>query len=164
MSGSINKVILVGNLGRDPEARSTQDGRRVVSLTVATSDNWRDKVSGERKERVEWHRVSIWNERLAEVAEKYLRKGAKVYLEGQLQTRKWEQNGEDRYSTEIVLQQYKGELTMLDSASAGNGDDDRPQQSGGRNAYANRRGGGSASVGGQHVGKPLNDLDDDIPF
>ena len=122
MAGSINKVILVGNLGRDPEIRSTQDGMRIANLAVATSETWRDRVSGERKERTEWHRVVIFNERLAEVAEKYLKKGAKVYIEGALQTRKWTDNsGQERYTTEIVLQRFRGELTMLDGAPGGRG-------------------------------------------
>ncbi len=115
MAGSVNKVILVGNLGADPEVRQTQDGRPIVNLRVATSENWRDKATGERREKTEWHRVVIFNENLARVAEQYLKKGSKVYLEGQLQTRKWQdQSGQDRYSTEVVLQQYRGELTMLD--------------------------------------------------
>src|ERR1700746_1588340 len=122
MAGSVNKVILVGNLGRDPELRSTQDGMRIANLAVATSETWRDRVSGERKERTEWHRVVIFNERLAEVAEKYLKKGAKVYIEGALQTRKWTTNsGQERYTTEIVLQRFRGELTMLDSARGAGG-------------------------------------------
>src|ERR1700694_664505 len=122
MAGSVNKVILVGNLGRDPEIRSTQDGMRIANLAVATSETWRDKMSGERKERTEWHRVVIFNERLAEVAEKYLKKGAKVYVEGALQTRKWTDNsGQERYTTEIVLTRFRGELTMLDSRQGGGG-------------------------------------------
>ena len=117
MAGSVNKVILVGNLGRDPEIRSTQDGMRIANLNLATSESWRDRASGERKERTEWHRVVIFNERLAEIAEKYLKKGAKIYVEGQLQTRKWQdQQGQDRYSTEVVLTRFRGELTMLDGA------------------------------------------------
>src|SRR5258708_1966362 len=117
MAGSVNKVILVGNLGRDPEIRSTQDGTRIANLNLATSETWRDKMSGERKERTEWHRVVIFNERLAEVAEKYLKKGAKVYIEGALQTRKWTDNsGQERYTTELVLQRFRGELTMPDRA------------------------------------------------
>ncbi|HJY48359.1 MAG TPA: single-stranded DNA-binding protein, partial [Stellaceae bacterium] len=114
MAGSVNKVILVGNLGRDPEIRSTQDGMRIANLAVATSETWRDKMSGERKERTEWHRVAIFNERLAEFAEKYLKKGRKVYVEGALQTRKWTDNaGQERYTTEVVLTRFRGELTML---------------------------------------------------
>lgn len=121
----MNKVILVGNLGRDPEVRSTQDGMKIVQLSLATSESWKDKASGERKDKVEWHRCVIFNERLAEVAEKYLRKGAKVYLEGQLQTRKWtDKDGVEKYTTEIVLSRFKGELTMLDGPSREPGEDD----------------------------------------
>ena len=117
MAGSVNKTILIGNLGRDPEIRSTQSGSRVAILALATSESWRDKTSGERQERTEWHRISIFNERLVEIAEKYLRKGAKVYVEGALQTRKWtDRDGQERHTTEIVLSQYRGELTMLDGA------------------------------------------------
>src|SRR3954471_1214605 len=120
MAGSVNKVILVGNLGRDPEIRSTEDGTRVATLNLATSESWRDRASGERKEKTEWHRVAIFNDRLVEVAEKYLRKGAKVYIEGQLETRKWtDQSGAEKYTTEVVLRQFRGELTMLDSRSGG---------------------------------------------
>jgi single-strand DNA-binding protein len=155
MSGSINKVILVGNLGRDPEIRSTQQGVRVANLTVATSENWRDKNSGERKERTEWHRVVIFNERLAEVAEKYLKKGSKVYVEGALSTRKWtDNNGQERYTTEVVLQRFRGELTMLDSGRSGSGD-----RSGAGDGYADAYAGAPAAPR-----VPVNDLDDDIPF
>src|SRR6202045_2637619 len=116
MAGSVNKVILVGNLGRDPEIRSTQDGLRIANLNLATSESWNDRQSGERKERTEWHRVVIFNERLADVAERFLRKGAKVYVEGALQTRKWtDQGGQEKYTTEVVLGRFRGELTMLDS-------------------------------------------------
>ena len=116
MAGSVNKVILVGNLGRDPEIRHTQDGNPVVNMSLATSENWKDRATGERRERTEWHRIVIFNEHLARVAEQYLRKGSKVYLEGQLQTRKWQdQSGQDRYTTEVVLGRFRGELTMLDS-------------------------------------------------
>src|SRR3954453_21879172 len=122
MAGSVNKVILVGNLGRDPEVRHTQDGRTIVNLSVATSENWRDKQSGERKERTEWHRVVIFNENLGKVAEQYLKKGAKVYVEGQLQTRKYtDKDGNQRKVTEVVLQRYRGELTLLDSRGRGEG-------------------------------------------
>src|SRR3974390_1124158 len=122
MAGCVNKGLLIGNLGRDPELRSTQDGMRIANLAVATSESWRDRVSGERKERTEWHRVVIFNERLAELAEKYLKKGAKVYLEGALQTRKWtDQGGQERYTTEIVLNRFRGELTMLDGAGGAGG-------------------------------------------
>jgi single-strand DNA-binding protein len=165
MAGSVNKVILIGNLGRDPETRTTQDGMRIVNLAVATSESWRDRVSGERKERTEWHRVVIFNERLAEVAEKYLKKGAKVYLEGALQTRKWtDQQGQERYSTEIVLQRYRGELTMLDSRGGGMGGG--PAVEGYDEGYA---GGGfadepRAAATPSRARTPVNDLDDDIPF
>ena len=124
MASSVNKVILIGNLGKDPEVRMTQDGMRIVNLTLATSEYWRDKETQERKERTEWHRVVIFNDKLAEVADKYLRKGAKIYIEGQLQTRKWtDQNGQERYTTEVIVPRFRGELTMLDSArSQGGGD------------------------------------------
>lgn len=123
MAGSLNKVLLIGNLGRDPEIRSTQSGDRVCNLSVATSESWKDKNSGERKEKSEWHRVVIFNDRLVEVAEKYLKKGAKIYLEGALQTRKWtDQSGAEKFSTEIVLQKYRGELTMLDGRASGDAD------------------------------------------
>ena len=122
MAGSVNKVILVGNLGKDPEIRRTQDGRPIANLRIATSETWRDKTSGERREKTEWHSVVIFNENLCKVAEQYLRKGSKVYVEGQLQTRKWQdQNGQDRYTTEVVLQKFRGELQMLDSRGGGEG-------------------------------------------
>ncbi len=125
MAGSVNKVLLVGNLGRDPEVRNTQDGRKVVTLSLATSESWRDKQSGERKEKTEWHRVVIFNDNLAEVAEKFLKKGNKVFLEGQLQTRKWtDQSGAEKYSTEVVLQKYRGELTLLDGKPSGDAQTD----------------------------------------
>src|SRR3954470_17983043 len=120
MAGSVNKVILIGNLGKDPEVRSTQDGNKIVNFTLATSDTWNDKASGERKERTEWHRVVIFNDRLADVAERYLRKGRKVYVEGSLQTRKWtDQSGQDKYTTEVVIDRFRGELTLLDSGGRG---------------------------------------------
>lgn len=123
MSGSVNKVILVGRLGRDPEVKTTAGGNRIANLSLATSESWRDKSSGERKQRTEWHRIVIYNERLAEVTEKYLRKGASVYIEGQLQTRKWtDKSGNERYTTEVVLQNFRGELTMLDSKQASSGE------------------------------------------
>src|SRR5882757_2691632 len=122
MAGSVNKVILVGNLGRDPEVRSTQDGRKIVNLSVATSESWKDKMSGERREKTEWHRVVIFNENLAGIAERFLKKGSKVYLEGQIQTRKYTDNsGVEKFSTEVVLQNYRGELTLLDSKGGGGG-------------------------------------------
>src|ERR1700739_741731 len=166
MAGSVNKVILVGNLGRDPELRSTQDGMRIANLAVATSESWRDRVSGERKERTEWHRVVIFNERLGEIAEKYLKKGAKIYIEGALQTRKWTDNsGQERYTTEVVLQRFRGELTMLDSARGAGGP---PMEGGYDEGYA----GGGFRDAPRGAGTPLpargrtpvNDLDDDIPF
>jgi single-strand DNA-binding protein len=152
MAGSVNKVILVGNLGKDPEVRRMQSGDPVVNLSLATSETWRDKASGERKEKTEWHRVVIFNKNLAEIAEKYLRKGAKVYVEGSLQTRKWtDKDGQDKYSTEIVLQNFRGELTMLDSKGEGGG-------GGGRGAYG---GGATESPASFDRG---SDMDDEIPF
>lgn len=122
MSGSVNKVVLVGNLGKDPEIRMAQDGTKIAQLSIATSDSWKDKLTGERKEKTEWHRVVVFNPNIADVCEKYLRKGAKVYVEGQLQTRKWtDQSGQEKYTTEIVLPKFKGELTMLDGRSEGEG-------------------------------------------
>ena len=156
MAGSVNKVILVGNLGRDPEVRQTQDGSPIVNLSLATSENWRDKATGERRERTEWHRVVIFNERLADVAQKFLRKGSKIYIEGQLQTRKWtDQDGRDRYSTEVVLQRFRGELTMLDSRGEGGGGFGEGG-GGGQSSEPMGGGGGSAPTGG--------DIDDEIPF
>jgi single-strand DNA-binding protein len=160
MAGSVNKVILVGNLGRDPEIRSTQDGTRIANLSVATSENWRDKNSGERKERTEWHRVAIFNDRLVDVVEKYLKKGAKVYIEGQLQTRKWtDQQGQERYTTEVVLQRYRGELTMLD----GRGEQGAGGYEGGGGDQDHGGGGGSRGGGGGRAPQGA-DLDDEIPF
>ena len=149
MAGSVNKVIVVGNLGRDPEVRRMTSGEPVVNLSVATSESWRDKASGERKERTEWHRVVIFNPNLAEVAEKYLRKGSKVYLEGQLATRKWnDKDGQEKYTTEIVLNRFRGELVMLDARGEG----------GGQGA---RTGGGGAEMPASF---DRNDMDDEIPF
>src|SRR6476660_3715508 len=126
MAGSVNKVILIGNLGADPEVRHTQDGRPIVNLRVATSENWRDKQTGERREKTEWHRVVIFNENLAKIAEQYLKKGSKVYIEGSLQTRKWEdQQGQERYTTEVLLQSFNGQLTMLDGKRDGASEADR---------------------------------------
>src|SRR6478609_11727816 len=146
MAGSVNKVILVGNLGKDPEVRRMTSGEPVVNLSVATSESWRDKASGERKEKTEWHRVVIFNKNLADVAEKYLRKGAKVYLEGSLQTRKWtDKDGAEKYSTEVVLQNFRGELTMLDSKGG--------------------EGGGARSGAGEAPASFQRDeMDDEIPF
>jgi single-strand DNA-binding protein len=177
MAGSVNKVIIVGNLGRDPEVRSFGNGGKVVNLRIATSETWRDKASGERKERTEWHSVAIYNEALAKIAEQYLKKGSKVYLEGQLETRKWQdQSGADRYSTEVVLRQFRGELTLLDGREGGGGGgggggyDDR----GGYDDYGSAGGGGGggapAARGGMGGGSRAPsgggraDMDDEIPF
>ncbi|GEO99111.1 single-stranded DNA-binding protein [Methylobacterium haplocladii] len=192
MAGSVNKVILVGNLGRDPETRRLASGDPVVNLRLATSESWKDKASGERKEKTEWHSVVIYNENLARVAEQYLRKGSKVYIEGQLQTRKWtDQSGVEKYTTEVVLQRFRGEMTLLDGRAGGGGDfagsdDDGGGQisrggdyggggggrsSGGGGDYGGGRssGGGdrkpaSGGGGGSGGGRPSYDLDDDIPF
>jgi len=160
MAGSVNKVILVGNMGKDPEVRTTQDGSKIVNLTLATSETWNDKASGERKEKTEWHRVVIFNDRVADVAERYLKKGAKIYVEGALQNRKWTDNaGVEKFSTEVVLQKFRGELTMLD----GRGGD--AEQGGG---YANGDRGGFSSGPRQQSSAPReefsHDLDDEIPF
>ena len=168
MAGSVNKVILVGNLGADPEIRSLNSGDRVANLRVATSETWRDRASGERKERTEWHRVVIFNDNLVKVAEQYLRKGSKVYIEGAIQTRKWtDQSGQEKYSTEIVLQKFRGELTMLD----GRGDGDRDSMGGGGGDYGGGYGGGGFGGGqgqrNQSSGPREDfaaDLDDEIPF
>lgn len=165
MAGSVNKVTIVGNLGRDPEVRSTQAGMKIVNLAVATSESWNDKASGERKELTEWHRVVIMNDRLGEVAEKYLRKGSKVYLEGKLQTRKWtDQSGQERYTTEIMIGRFNGELVLLDRPAGGAG------MSGGMDEYAPRPAAAAPAaksparaVGGWDT-RPGNDLDDEIPF
>ncbi|MFL9503418.1 single-stranded DNA-binding protein [Rhodopseudomonas palustris] len=167
MAGSVNKVILVGNLGADPEIKRTQDGRPIANLRIATSESWRDRATGERKEKTEWHRVVIFNEGLCKVAEQYLRKGAKVYIEGQLQTRKWtDQSGAERYSTEVVLQNFNSNLTMLDGRSGG----------GGGGGYGDDNSGGdfgsSGPSGGGGGRRPMpvsggggrSDMDDDIPF
>ncbi len=150
MAGSVNKVILVGNLGRDPEVRTMQNGGKVCNLSVATSERWRDRTSGDMQERTEWHRVVIFDDKLVDVAERYLQKGRKVYLEGQLQTRKWtDQSGQDRYTTEVVLQRFRSSLVLLDGRGEGGGD------------YA---GGAGGDVGGQTGGGGGGDLDDEIPF
>ncbi len=164
MAGSVNKVILVGNLGKDPEIRRTQDGRPIANLSIATSESWRDKATGERKEKTEWHRVVIFNEGLCKVAEQYLKKGAKVYIEGQLQTRKWtDQSGAEKYSTEVVLQGFNSNLTMLDGRSGG----------GGGGNFGSDDQGGDFGVGGPSAAAPRravaagarnSDMDDDIPF
>lgn len=171
MAGSVNKVILIGNLGRDPEIRSTQDGTKVANLSIATSESWRDKSSGERREKTEWHRVVIFNERLVDVAERFLKKGSKVYLEGQLQTRKWtDQSGAEKYTTEVVLQRFRGELTMLDGKGEGGGgmsDNGDSGYGGGGSGYGSGSGGGfggGSSGGSSGGGRSGGDLDDDIPF
>lgn len=166
MAGSVNKVILVGNLGRDPEIRSMQSGEEIAQLSLATSETWRDKASGERKERTEWHRVVIFNENLVKVAKQFLKKGSKVYIEGSLQTRKWtDKDGAEKYTTEVVLQRFRGELTMLDGRGEGGGG------SGGGDDYGSGGGGGfgggSSGGGGRSGGGApprRDDLDDDIPF
>ena len=155
MAGSVNKVILVGNLGADPDVKRTQDGRPIVNLSVATSDSWRDKNTGERREKTEWHRVVIFSEGLCKVAESYLKKGSKVYLEGALQTRKWQdKDGNDRYSTEVVLQGFNSTLTMLDSRAEGGGNFERGQSSGSDFGQSGPVGGAPAS----------GEIDDEIPF
>ena len=166
MAGSVNKVILVGNLGRDPEVRNTQDGSRIVHLSVATSETWKDRGSGERKERTEWHRVVIFNDRLGEIAERYLRKGSKVYLEGTLQTRKWAgQDGHERYTTEVVLGRFRGELTLLDGRGEGGGGG-YGGGGGGFNdpSYPPPSGPGGARNGRTDPSGPPPDFDDEIPF
>jgi single-strand DNA-binding protein len=181
MAGSVNKVILVGNLGKDPEAKSFQNGGKVVNLRIATSESWKDRQSGEKKEKTEWHQVAIFDERLGDVAEKFLRKGSKVYLEGQIQTRKWQdQSGADRYTTEVVVPRFGGVLTMLDGPGGGDrsgggggggrgdwgGDDMGGGTSGG--GYGGGRGGASSGGGARggfsQGGGFADDLDDDVPF
>ena len=155
MAGSVNKVILVGNLGKDPEVRTLPSGDRVANLSLATSETWRDRATGERKERTEWHRVVIFNDNLVKVAENYLRKGSKVYIEGALQTRKYEQGGVEKYSTEIALQKFRGELTMLDGKGEGGGS--RDSDAGGYDAGPRNAGAGPKETF-------TADLDDEIPF
>ena len=182
MAGSVNKVILIGNLGRDPESRAFQNGGKVVNLRIATSESWKDRNTGERKEKTEWHSVAIFNENLAKTAEQYLRKGSKVYIEGQLQTRKWQDaQGQDKYSTEIVLQGFNSVLTMLDGAPGGGGGGNSGARddfggnddfSGGGGGFGGGRSTGGASGGGASRGGGFNqggggfadDLDDDVPF
>jgi len=178
MAGSVNKVIIIGNLGADPEVRSFPNGGRVVNLRIATSENWRDKASGDRKERTEWHSVAIFNENLGKIAEQYLKKGSTVYIEGQLETRKWQdQSGADRYSTEVVLRQFRGELTLLGGrdgggASQDRGDDEYSGRTSGGNSGGNS-GGGSGGSGGYGGGRGSSnpapssrpsEMDDEIPF
>ena len=165
MAGSVNKVIIVGNLGRDPEVRTFQNGGKVVNLRIATSETWKDKQSGERKERTEWHSVAIFNEPLGRIAEQYLKKGSTVYIEGQLETRKWQdQSGQDRYSTEVVLRPFRGELTLLGGRGEGGG-------GGGGGYMADQSGGGGRDYGGGYDSGPSGgggggrgDMDDEIPF
>ena len=181
MAGSVNKVIIVGNLGRDPEVRSFPNGGKVVNLNIATSETWRDKASGERKERTEWHRVAIFNEALGKIAEQYLKKGSTVYLEGQLETRKWQdQSGAERYTTEVVLRQFRGELTLLggrdgggSGGGSGGGYDDRggPDEyqgggggGGGGGGYGGGSSRGGSSGGSAGGGGGRSDMDDEIPF
>jgi single-strand DNA-binding protein len=163
MAGFVNKVILVGNLGKDPEIRRTQDGRPMVNLRIATNETWRDKATGEKREKTEWHAVVIFNENLCKFAEQYLRKGAKVYIEGQLQTRKWQdQNGQDRYTTEVVLQGFSSQLTLLDGRSAGAAMQEPGQPEYGHEAaYLEPKRGSAGKSGGTSFDKPL---DDEIPF
>lgn len=173
MAGSVNKVILIGNLGRDPEVRTFQNGGKVCNLRIATSENWKDRNTGERRERTEWHSVAIFSEGLVRVAEQYLRKGSKVYLEGQLQTRKWQdQSGQDKYSTEVVLQGFGSTLVMLDGRGEGGG---RGGQSGGgyggggqggydSGSQGDQYGGGGGGQDGGQSAPPSRDMDDEIPF
>jgi single-strand DNA-binding protein len=168
MAGSVNKVILIGNLGKDPEVRTTQDGQKIVNLTLATSENWTDRNSGERKERTEWHRVVIFNDRIGEVAERFLRKGRKVFVEGSLQTRKWtDQSGQERYTTEVVIQRFRGELVLLDSQR---GEDGGMGEGGGGYRERTTAQPRAATAGAPRSGGPAweapkgGDLDDEIPF
>lgn len=160
MAGSVNKVILVGNLGADPEVRTMQSGDKVVNLSIATSETWNDKASGERKEKTEWHRVVVFNQGIVKVCENYLRKGAKVYIEGQIETRSWEQDGQKKYTTEIVLRPYRGELNMLDSRGSGGGSS--PSYDNNAGGYDAPMGGGSMSGGGQSA--RIDEMEDEIPF
>ncbi len=160
MAGSVNKVILVGNLGRDPEVRFNQEGGKIVNLSVATSESWKDKATGERRDRTEWHRVVVFNDRLADIAEGYLKKGTKLYLEGQLQTRKWtDQAGVEKYTTEIVLSRFKGEMTLLDSKGSSSGEEDYDSSS-----YAGGSSSSSPSSSGLGSSPSFGDLDDEVPF
>ncbi|PTX54277.1 single-strand binding protein [Litoreibacter ponti] len=169
MAGSVNKVILIGNLGRDPEVRTFQNGGKVCNLRIATSENWKDRNTGERRERTEWHSVAIFSEPLARVAEQYLKKGSKVYIEGQLETRKWQdQSGQDRYSTEVVLRPYTSTLTMLDGRGEGGGGGGDSYGGGGGGGYDSGPSGGGGYGGGSGGGGsqpgPSSDIDDEIPF
>ncbi|MCK5285397.1 MAG: single-stranded DNA-binding protein [Alphaproteobacteria bacterium] len=159
MAGSVNKVILVGNLGNDPDVRLMQSGDKVVNLSIATSENWKDKVTGERKEKTEWHRIVIFNQGLAKVAESYLRKGSKVYIEGQLETRSWEQDGQKKYSTEIVLRNFRGELHMLDSRSGAGAPAFQDNQSSGFSSGAPE-----TTAQSESSNSSVDELEDEIPF
>ena len=165
MAGSLNKVMLIGNLGKDPEVRTFQNGGKVCNFSLATSESWKDRNSGERQERTEWHNVAIFNEGLAGVAERFLKKGSKVYIEGQLQTRKWQdQNGQDRYTTEVVLRGPNSVMTMLDGAPGGGGGGYQRSGGGDQGGGWNQGGGSSGGSGGSGGGSNYDDLDDDIPF
>ena len=168
MAGSVNKVILIGNLGRDPEIRTMQNGNKVANLNLATSESWRDKATGERKEKTEWHRVVIFSEPLCKIVEQYLKKGAKVYIEGALQTRKWtDQSGVEKYSTEVVLQGFNSTLTMLDGRSGGGGGNFGPDDQGGGGGGGDFGSGGPSSAAPRRAvasGGRNSDMDDDIPF
>lgn len=170
MAGSVNKVILIGNLGRDPEVRNAQNGDKIVTLNIATSESWKDRSSGERKEKTEWHRVVIFNPNLADIAERYLKKGSKLYIEGALQTRKWtDKDGNEKYTTEIVIGRFKGELTLLDGrsggGSAGGGDFDEGSYGQTSSSSSSSSGGGrGGSSAGWDRPPPGGDLDDEIPF
>jgi single-strand DNA-binding protein len=164
MAGSVNKVILLGNLGRDPEVRTSQDGAKIVNLNIATSESWKDRATGERKEKTEWHRVVIFNPNLADIAERYLKKGSSVYVEGALQTRKWtDQSGQEKYSTEIVIGKFKGELTLLGGRDGGGGGGGYGG-GGGRDSGGGGGGGGGGRQGGGQGWEPPPDMDDEIPF
>lgn len=171
MAGSVNKVILVGNLGKDPEVRSFQNGGRVVNMAMATSETWKDKQTGERKEKTQWHNIVVTNEGLIGVCENYLKKGSKVYIEGQLETRKWQdQNGQDRYTTEVVLRPYRGELTILDSRGgndnmgASGGGFSEPANSGGYDSGSSQNFGGGNQGSQQQQSQPIDEMEDEIPF
>ncbi|TBN43965.1 single-stranded DNA-binding protein [Paracoccus subflavus] len=165
MAGSVNKVILIGNLGADPEIRTFQNGGKVASLRIATSESWKDRNSGERKERTEWHSIAIYSEPLVRVAEQYLKKGSKVYVEGQLETRKWQdQSGADRYTTEVALRPFRSELTMLDGRSGGPGGGGGRDQGGYDDYSRGGSSGGSTQGGGNPGGGSRSDYDDEIPF
>lgn len=163
MAGSVNKVILVGNLGNDPDVRTMQSGDKVVNLSLATSESWKDKATGERKENTQWHRVVVFNQGLVNVCENYLKKGSKLYIEGQLETRSWEQDGQKKYTTEVVLRPYRGELTMLDSRSGG-GANDYGSSQGGNYGGASDQSSNQGFAGNNNSPAPVDELEDEIPF